>query len=66
MKPTHQGGVVMVYIPIDLPDAEKARRFRALRFMLNAAAKLCGVQIEIGSRQHGYWINEVIERNPET
>ena len=56
----------MVYIPIDLPDAEKARRFRALRFMLNAAAKLCGVQIEIGSRQHGYWINEVIERNPET
>ena len=55
----------MVWVPIDLPDAEKARRFRALRFMLNAAARLCGVEIEIGSSQHGRWIEEVIERNPE-
>ena len=65
MKPKLIGGVVMVWVPIDLPDAEKARRFRALRFMLNAAARLCGVEIEIGSSQHGRWIEEVIERNPE-
>jgi len=56
----------MIYVPIDLPDIEKARRFRALRFMLNGVARACGVQIEIGSNQHGRWIEEVIERNPET
>jgi len=37
-----------------LSVTEKARRFRALRFMLTAAARLCGVEIESGPKMRTF------------